>query len=167
MSQTINGRPVESYHNCGCGCEVPVNSPKSTFRPGHDQKWVGEMANLIVLARLTDNSATELGLSASLKLKSGALQAKVWNKVNKDLAKGVKKAKRNKAAIDSFDAEYGIRANNSFQGDELVAQEVVKIGRWTYPLSHDAQGFPVRNTKRDGTGEWVALELPARIEVAA
>jgi hypothetical protein len=33
----------------------------------------------------------------------------------------------------------------------------VKVGRWTYPAEQDAQGT-IRNTKRDGTGEWVKAD---------
>lgn len=44
--------------------------------------------------------------------------------------------------------------------EEPVWEETypVKIGRWTYPTRQSTQGVQQRNTKRDGSGEWVAYE---------
>lgn len=42
----------------------------------------------------------------------------------------------------------------------------VKVGRWTYPAEQDAQGT-IRNTKRDGTGEWVKVDADAFVPDAA
>lgn len=40
------------------------------------------------------------------------------------------------------------------EGDKTEEAFEVKIGRWTYPAKH-LLGMDVRNTKRDGSGEWV------------
>ena len=42
---------------------------------------------------------------------------------------------------------------------EYFAHEDVKFGRWTYPARQDHEGNVQRNTKRDGSGEWVLFEV--------
>lgn len=159
MEQTINGRTINGP--CACACGHPVNSPTSRFRPGHDQRWVGQTANEILAAKASTDDIRLFRAEAHLKTQSGALQAKVWNKVEKAWPKILKQAKAKQTRMQPAADEFG------GQSTEEIKPLTVKIGRWTYPLSHDAKGFPVRNTKRDGSGEWVALEMPARIEVAA
>lgn len=42
----------------------------------------------------------------------------------------------------------------------VTTKGTVKVGRWTYPAEQDAHNT-IRNTKRDGSGEWVAIDAAA------
>lgn len=141
MESRINGIPVSALVSCGCGCGANTNSPKSTFRPGHDQRWVGTMARAVIEAKLENDSLMERRLSQQIKYKSGALQGKVWLKVSKDWEAAMKKAKAKQARMQAAANEIGV--------------ESVKVGRWEYPAKMNDKGLLFRNTKRDGSGEWI------------
>lgn len=70
-----------------------------------------------------------------LNLPTGALQAKAYAMVERLQAKAAKPARQS-----------------------MVTTGTVKVGRWTYPARQSLDGTIVRNTKRDGSGEWVGIE---------
>lgn len=48
--------------------------------------------------------------------------------------------------------------DDEFQGPTKWVHSDVKVGRWSYPARQYEDGLIVRNTKRDGSGEWVAYK---------
>lgn len=85
-------------------------------------------AGLVARAIVSGDKAARIDV-----LPSTALRAKAANMVSRMTAKPAKSAK---ATVKSV--------------------EPVKVGRWTYPAMRKG-GVILRNTKRDGSGEWVAV----------
>lgn len=83
-------------------------------------------------AGLIAREAIATGNAQPVYALSGALQAKALRMIERATTKAVKPAKVEFAPADD-----------------------VKVGRWTYP-ARVVDGNLVRNTKRDGSGEWVA-----------
>lgn len=147
MKALINGVSATLYEDCACGCGGLTRSPEATWIPGHDQKWVGKMAHKVLVARTTGDQFMEMRVSNEIKLRSGALQAKVWGKVAKDWAKVTKKVQKSNNTVAALD--------DLIQAIDDVATLTVKVGRWEYPAKVNNKGLVLRNTKRDGTGDWI------------
>ncbi|UAW08803.1 hypothetical protein SEA_SBLACKBERRY_58 [Microbacterium phage SBlackberry] len=141
--------------DCLCGCGQ-TTSAKANYRPGHDASHVSMLlADIVAHGDLSQGAVKEY-LKA---LPSGALQLKLQNAVDNFAAK--QSAKKPRAA--------------KVERDEWVDIDTdeYKLGRWTYPVQalmlkegvapkHPGEESEYkelrRNTKRDGSGEWVALE---------
>lgn len=150
MEQTINGHAVGSLADCGCGCGNMTNSPKSVFRPGHDQKLVSKLAYEMKVAFGSGDDVSVFRLEHQARLYSPALQGKIHNAFTK--------AKQNtrKAATERRKALHEIAAlDDLIKAFDVVTPMTVKIGRWEYPAKLNDKGLVLRNTKRDGSGEWV------------
>lgn len=156
----INGTPVQQLGFCACDCNKLVNGPRAIFRPGHDQKLVSRLAFEMKVAFGSGDDAAVYRLEQIAKSYSAGLQGKLHTAFTN--------AKRNTLAAAKIrqKAMFRVAALDDLT-TALSPDQVARIGRWTYPIRDNAEGLRERNTKRDGSGEWVALQLPARIEVAA
>lgn len=56
------------------------------------------------------------------------------------------------AALGRIDAK-----THQIDPTEIAFEGIIKVGRWDYPARTFANGAQERNTKRDGSGEWVAV----------
>lgn len=127
------------FRGCACNCGQPVTS-RSTYRPGHDARHAGQVARDAVQAFRDGQGAVD-SIEFYTELQSRpALVAKA-----RRMALGiVAKAEGKKAA----------KTGRSTPAQEMTGE--VKVGRWTYPARMTIAGKAQRNTKRDGSGEWVA-----------
>lgn len=123
---------VTTVRACNCGCGTPTRKAGSLYAPGHDARHAGLVARDVIA---TGNNAL-----LSQALPTLALQKKAAAMVARKAAKPATavKAERKAGPVVS------------------LAAEPVKVGRWTYPARHFG-GDLQRNTKRDGSGEWVAV----------
>lgn len=125
---------VGNTRKCTCGCGSYTNHAKSLFLPGHDARMAGQVARAIVAS--TDTKANNELLAT---LPSEALRRK---------------------AVDLV-ARWGAKADAKAKADEprWVKVAPVKVGRWEYPARRsEPAGEYQRNTKRDGSGEWVPVK---------
>lgn len=118
------------FAHCSCGCGNVVRKAGSLYVPGHDARHAGLVAREVI-------GGAPLDLLKALP--SNALRAKAANMVNAVTAKAEAKAASPKSGKPVIE----------------TAGEV-KVGRWTYP-ARLVDGLMERNTKRDGSGEWVAV----------
>ncbi|XAO35668.1 hypothetical protein SEA_FIRECASTLE_61 [Microbacterium phage FireCastle] len=140
---------------CGCG---QITSAKANYRPGHDAAHVSNLLADIVTHGDLSQGAVKQYLKA---LPSLPLQAKLQKAVDNFAAKKAGKPVTAKAPQETR-TEWVDSDTDAF-----------KAGRWTYPVQHlmlKAEMLPAypgeeseykahrRNTKRDGSGEWVDLE---------
>jgi hypothetical protein len=141
-------RPADN--SCACGCEEEVTNAKRNFRPGHDQRLMGilvraEREGLEVSwmsgGLMISGSATDYG---QLVLNEGG-QAKLARYI----ATEPKRARKGRTSAAQAAEVIAAPARPAFTEGE------VKIGRWVYPSREFPNGAVVRNTKRDGSGEWV------------
>jgi len=134
---TING---SAFKGCACHCGQPVPS-RSTYRPGHDARHAGQVArDAVDPFRHGQGAVDSPEFYVELEGRP-ALAAKA-----RKMALGiVAKAEGKKAA----------KTGRSIPAQDMTGE--VKIGRWTYPARMTIAGKVQRNTKRDGSGSWVAL----------
>jgi len=168
---------------CNCGCGEVV---KNAYRPGHDARHVSILvSNWIRAYEVSEGAATHEVDDAMRRLPSAALKAKYLNAQQKAEAKV--EAKRNReqrraeakaaklAATKGAGSEDRARDEHEASLSAKVAQEEaeyqaqvapvieadggeIKVGRWTYPTgSKRGDDTQYRNTKRDGSGEWVEV----------
>ncbi|QCQ57507.1 hypothetical protein SEA_SUCHA_62 [Microbacterium phage Sucha] len=150
MSTSAATQPQTSSRiDCLCGCGQ-TTSPKANYRPGHDASHVS-----LLLATIIDHQDLSQGaVKEYLKaLPTPALQAKLQKAVDnfagRQAAKKAPRTPKAEAKTEWVDSDT----------DEF------KAGRWTYPVqelidpSKPEETLAYRrNTKRDGSGEWVDLE---------
>lgn len=148
---------------CACGCGKPIGR-KSTFAMGHDARMVSLAAKSLV------ESTDYLGLLGGKIAVGDDIQARM-DAVTETIEARFGKAladKYHRAAHSAWDKAVNktVRANRpaatkrtetAGKGEVAVAIDPVKIGRWTYPAMVNPDGSKVRNTKRDGSGEWVPV----------
>jgi hypothetical protein len=120
---------------CTCGCGTPVNKATSLYAPGHDARHAGHVASALAVVRPDNSDLRETVLGA---LPSAALRAKAVAAAERLVARNTKAT-----------ALKGAKA-------EAKSVQPVKVGRWTYPAMRKGAVL-LRNTKRDGSGEWVAV----------
>lgn len=84
--------------------------------------------------------------------------AKVLAKVAKAEAKKSAKGEEAGGSAEFVQAKgkFGIDASKGATEVVGYKESEVKVGRWTYPARIFTDGSVERNTKRDGSGEWVA-----------
>lgn len=138
---------------CACGCGEAVSGNRN-FRPGHDQRLMG------ILVR-----AHREGLEVSW-MRGGVLIGSNPEDYARQVLgdAGVAKLARY-IATEPKRARKGNRTSAAKAADVIAAparpaftEGEVKIGRWVYPSREFPNGAVVRNTKRDGSGEWVAVD---------
>ncbi len=160
---TINGLRV-----CLCGCQEYV-AGKALYRPGHDARHVSITFKFVVELAQEANDVNEQRrvqdslLALFAQLGSEKLQEKLGRMID-----------NSKHGIDLSFGDSGIYipfSDNQALGNsgevynqlfEVVQvfrnEEPVKIGRWSYPARFDmTSNTTFRNTKTDGSGEWVAV----------
>ena len=135
MEQTINSNEITLYEPCACECGGLTRSPKATFIPGHDAKLVSKLARRMYVAYRDGDQVAEFGLWQKARAFSPALQGKLHGAFRLAKVRGGR-----------------VRS----QGRSIP--ETVKIGRWEYPTKLSNRGQVFRNTKRDGSGEWIFHE---------
>lgn len=145
MELLINGKPLEAYAPCGCGCGNRCNSTQAKFRPGHDAKLVSKLVAGVSNGELTlEQAYAHPGLAGT------SLTSKLFNAITR--AETIKTMKKGGATNRS--AQKMAKASAETKTVRDIAP--VKIGRWTYPARQDKHGNVFRNIKTDGSGEWVA-----------
>lgn len=125
---------ADPNRQCYCGCGEPVG-PKSLYRPGHDARHAGNIARQI---STMDGNEWDTYL---VVLPTPALEAKAR-------AHALRLA--NKARVAQ------VKAGQNPAAPPTRDLDPVKVGRWEYP-AREFNGIQQRNTKRDGTGEWVKI----------
>lgn len=130
--------------DCKCGCGEQANKDRD-YRPGHDARHAGNIGREMAARRATSPDEAVADLLAQLP--SAALRAKAEGVATK-AAQG--KTKRPKAAP---------KAARTKVAKDVRILGTVKAGRWTYPAMMDAKGGVIRNTKRDGSGDWKAAPV--------
>lgn len=130
--------------NCGCGCGTEVLSRNANYAPGHDARHVGIIARAILAESSLVKQTALVGTlpSPALRFKATAMVARL------------REPKTSKS----------VKATRS---PSSTVEGTVKIGRWTYPARKLASGQVVRNTQRDGSGEWVPVSSSGRNSVGA
>lgn len=134
---------------CLCGCQEHV-AGRAVYRPGHDARHVSVLFGHLVdilMDQEEDASFSKADIQGQIDgvfrmLPSDKLQQKLGRMVDND---------RN-GLYNAF-ADRGLRVPFTTR---TAVTEVVKIGRWEYPVRRDNVGV-WRNEKRDGSGKWVAL----------
>lgn len=72
------------------------------------------------------------------------IESYAWRLESKWTKQAAKKSKKMHAAVQALDEELA-----------TTGELTVKVGRWEYPAKLNNAGLVLRNTKRDGSGEWV------------
>lgn len=153
---TMNVKPSGT---CYCGCKTKTG-PKAVFAPGHDARFVSNAVMAFTFEFLTQGwsssvtTAEIIGLSqeeATLRIKaitwpSDALRNKAIRAFTTAIKKTVKAHSKATASPTRLASH------------EWAPSSPVKIGRWEYPTRTSADGkVTERNSKRDGTGEWLPI----------
>jgi hypothetical protein len=129
-------RPQGSNPACKCGCGASTNHPHSLFRPGHDARMAGNVARAIA-ANVNDREKLLATLpSQALIVKADAHAVRLMRQSATSPADGRSVAPKREL---------------------LPVTDTVKVGRWSYPVREWTDGTRERNTKRNGSGEWVAI----------
>ena len=142
-SNKVNNTTPAGYCRCNCG---QTTGPKAIYRPGHDAVHVS-----VLLADLIQHDEFDMVETYKKEFPSDALRIKFQRAVDNFLTKKAPKAKK---------------ADSPLEYDDTTEY---KVGRWTYPTAcretprkaDDQPGDRYdwhRNTKRDGSGEWVPAE---------
>lgn len=119
--------------HCLCGCGALTNAG-SIYKPGHDARHVSKLLKATLAGEVTKVEAHKALPSAPLSYKYDNALANAQEK-----AAAPKRTRKDDAG-----------------GPVVEATDPVKIGRWEYP-GRKVDGKLERNTKRDGSGEWVAV----------
>lgn len=176
--QTTKTQAVTTRH-CNCGCGEATSSSKTQYKPGHDARHAGIVARAMAAAKINGDATYTPGLdtlpSPKLRSKAEAMARRIVEQVAAKATKA-KTTRSPKAAGEKADrkATAALVAQEEAEHAaaeaekraaieaELEAEEVpfsddstVKIGRWEYPVRNWADGRQERNTKRDGSGEWI------------
>lgn len=135
---------------CRCGCgDTP--SAKRNFRPGHDQRLMGTLvraARAGQTLRVFEQPETIYG-ATPVEYGRMVLTAQGQLKLERYLAAEPKRARRARTTAAQAAEVIAAPAAPKFTETE------VKVGRWTYPAREFPNGAVVRNTRRDGSGEWI------------
>lgn len=160
METLINGISAALYDECDCGCNHLTRSPEAKFLPGHDQRLVSIIGRKLAEARIAedyDEVTRIVGEQAERWPNlSDKIENRAWKLESQLLKKASKKAAQMHAAAAALNEEL-----------ETTGELTVKVGRWTYPAKMNNLGLVWRNTKRDGSGEWVRHTEEGRYVSAA
>lgn len=141
---TTTPATVAAFPNCNCGCGEAVQSKKAQYRPGHDARHAGTIGRAMAETQDSKARANLLG-----RLPSEALRVKAQGAFEKALEKAERKSAN--SLVGKGQRRRPAKGKN--------IKGTVKVGRWEYPAEqHGAgDGKMVRNSKRDGSGEWVPV----------
>lgn len=147
----MNKNLTTQQDQCRCGCEQQVGAT-STYRPGHDARHAGivgrQVAELLVSkhAYVSADDVPQPEADEFAKMPSLPLKYKARYVARNILEKEERKATR-------------MEARKAKKADKVETTELdpIKVGRWTYP-ARERDGVTERNTKRDGSGEWVVVK---------
>lgn len=182
---TTTAKKVTTRH-CNCGCGEATSSSKTAYKPGHDARHAGQVARAMAAAKINGDSTYSPALdtlpSPKLRSKAEAMAKRIVEQVATKASKAARKP-TTRSKSDAADAKAAATLAEKVQAEEAahaeaLAAEValrradieaqdeaewaetfpVKIGRWTYPTRQSTTGTQERNTKRDGSGEWIAYE---------
>lgn len=158
INSTVNGLRV-----CLCGCEEYV-AGKAVYRPGHDARHVsitfGLVEELVYEAQDINNTSQVQNSLLALfgQLGSDALRAKLGRMIDNS-KNGVDLGFGDNGIYIPFSDNQALPQSMIEEIENALVQvepeDTVKIGRWTYP-ARNIDGQLERNTKIDGSGEWVA-----------
>lgn len=180
-AKTTTPAKTVTTRRCNCGCGEATSSAKTQYKPGHDARHVGIVARLVAPNNLpADESNALLDSLGSEKLKTKALMmahrlrekaaAKAPKADAQPVAQGQKRgagARNQKAIAAKVAQEEAAHAatqavptpewDDTDPGDLGDSIDPVRVGRWTYPARLIGTDRVERNTKRDGSGEWVVF----------
>lgn len=153
-----NLAPATEFHN-----------ENGNYRPGGDAQHVSALIREIALDALIhtspDNMIIEHGVKLNIDsgmveaalqlLPTTALQDKLrWAVRNVEMGKS--RVLRRVASENGFKFQRATTASSKKTGTaEGFKTGSVKIGRWNYPTRTHTDGSVERNTKTDGSGEWI------------
>lgn len=136
---------------CKCGCE---QATENNYCPGHDARHVSNLLGILRNghddmqnpANTTnwDDAVQELAKT----LPTQALTLKFHRAADRLADKLVRAAQRQNERDERHARKHAAR-------EAATTPLEVKVGRWTYPARLTERGLLERNTKRDGSGEWV------------
>ncbi|AZF97690.1 hypothetical protein SEA_CALLIEOMALLEY_54 [Arthrobacter phage CallieOMalley] len=175
-TQTTAKANTTTTRQCNCGCGEATSSSKTMYKPGHDARHAGNVAR--AMAEDYNDAGNEEKLealpSANLKHKARMMAARLVEKAAKKADRTAarkpsdKPAPASKKIAEVVAAEEAAHAEETatevpepmFEDETPVYRErgFVKVGRWEYPLRENHFGKTERNTKRDGSGEWIVHE---------
>lgn len=148
METLINGISAVLYDECDCGCNNLTRTPEARFLPGHDQRLVSIIGRKLAEARIAEDYDEVTKIVGEQAQRWPNLEDKIehraWKLESEMIKKASKKAAKMHAAVQALDEEL-----------ETTGELTVKVGRWEYPAKMNNLGLVWRNTKRDGSGEWV------------
>jgi hypothetical protein len=122
---------------CACGCDTELHGKRSTFAPGHDARFAGQLMEAARQGRMSWTEAVTM---------AGGFSTALANKVARgEHRKGRTPKASRKAAVAA-----------------QVIAGTVKVGRWTYAAQlHTMDNGDQRlniNDVRDGSGDWLDAE---------
>jgi hypothetical protein len=141
MNSNKNLPSDNGFCNCGCGQTI---GKKSKFAQGHDARFVSELVTNYLAADKNSGQAKLIIECVQYEL-SDALEAKFWKQYDRAVIKAEVKSAGGTVESGNKLAKAAKSTPRTFE---------VKVGRWTYPATK-SNGKTYRNTKRDGSGEWV------------
>jgi hypothetical protein len=140
--------PHDHLDPCECGCRLPLQGKGRRFRPGHDAKLRG----ILIRAYVTGTEVTWLDGGSAVS-GDAVSYAQRFTTGRQDWPAMLRTAK----ALHTADRPARpARAPKAQQLDDWT-NGTVKVGRWEYPASRNADGEVSRNTKRDGSGATIAV----------
>jgi hypothetical protein len=164
MESLINGIAATLYDECECGCNNLTRSPEAKFLPGHDQRLVSRIAQDLAHARISKDYAKVTFIVGEQAQRWPNLSDKIENAAWKLEAKLVKARAKN---ADKFASHLAERMATVMAAEATENEFTVKVGRWEYPAKMNNLGLVWRNTKRDGSGEWIRHTEKGRYVSAA
>lgn len=151
---TVTHKTVDTtiaFRKCGCGCDDNV-SGKSMYKPGHDARHAGQVARQILTVRPESTTARDVLLDVlptqALRDKAAAL-SDLW------IAKADAKVEREKERADRAAAKAEAKAAKTPEWTDI---DPVKVGKVEYPARQHRDGHVERNSKKDGSGNWLPVK---------
>lgn len=153
---------LTSFDTCLCGCGQ-TTGPKSMFKQGHDARLVSltvyatvygtaDMPSVVLPDDYNEQGDIQWRIDLVAEHIKRTLGDKLANKFFNAAMNGWDKAVRSKNGLD---APAPVNTADQRQPEPTIeGAEPVKVGRWTYPARR-VDGHLERNTKRDGSGEWI------------
>lgn len=145
---------------CLCGCKFATINPTANYRPGHDASHVSNL--LGALAAKTGGFSQDDVDALKVQLPSPALRVKFQTAADKLMERRAAKALKTAMKI----------AKKSEREWQDIDHTVAKVGRWTYPIRElviitetgdQPTGRFQRNTKTNGTGEWIDIDTDTNL----
>lgn len=152
MESLINGISATLYDECECGCNNLTRTPEARFLPGHDQRLVSIIGRKLAEARIAEDYDEVTKIVGEQAERWPNLEDKIENRAWKLESEMIKKAAKKSKSAAKVMREV---AQEIAKATEVTDEFTVKVGRWEYPAKMNNLGLVWRNTKRDGSGEWI------------